>query len=1021
MNALDFSKPLNAALPRQQTTLEQKLKKKDKFGISDWMKDCMDSLEAIGRWQFFVNLDLKVNYGVVNKQFNLADYYDVGDYYDITSAISQQFNVPYHLKHYDITGKAVNLLVGEYLKRPDVFTVRAADEDATNERLRIKQDLLHTYISQKINGEITNKLMAQGIDPNKDEFQNEEEAAEYQSFIESKYKELTPQSIEKYLKYDFKDAAEHWATAVISNDRQRFNFRELEKVEFSDSLIVDRCFSHFYLTPTGYNTEYWNPLNTFFHQAPEVRYAEEGDYVGRTFYLSKTQVIDRFGWRMSKEQIELLYPQDNEGKQGNVFGEFFNATMFPFPAYRDYSNVTNSLGFDPWNNTPVGTLPSLMSSDYDSSFPNYQFATGDIVQVTEAYWKSQRRIGQVALQNPDTGESETMIVDDTFDPKLFGVKELKYTSFQDVEDGQEPNTIVWTWVPHTWQGLKINANFAQSVEDRDRNAIYADVKPCPFQFKGDFTPFNPKLPVVGGIFNNRNGKSNALVDLIKPYQIGYNAFMNLAYGIAQRNNGKVALINLRLLSNFKDWGGEEALEKALIIGRELGVLGIDDSPANTSGGGTFNQQTVLDMDESEKVERLMRLAIVWEEQGFRQIGITPQRQGQTQASETATGVTQAINNSYAITEPYFENFYNYKRRKLKHLLDIAQYCDSKKKDITLTYTTSDLGEAFLAINGTELMLRDIGVNVNNSQETLQELELARKLAVENNTTGLPMSALIKIIGLKSVADITKSLEEAEAEAGKQVQEQREHEKQIAEMQLQAQAEEKDKDRELKKYEIDTKANTELQKVTLQGIANESSFDPNADLTDKLIAQKDLAIKERQVDSQNYLAQQQLVNQQLSEFQKNKFEKEKQKAEKELKLSEAKSKKEIESAKLNQIIVQNKSQEKINKEANDAKLKLADKQIEIKQLEKKMKEMEIANAKSKSNVEISHLKKKIELEAEMGEAKADSIKKITEVKKKEAEKLSDIKVEETKQTSNINLNLKKKLAKQKEKDAKKPKK
>ena len=48
----------------------------------------------------------------------------------------------------------------------------------------------------------------------------------------------------------------------------------------------------------------------------------------------------------------------------------------------------------------------------------------------------------------------------------------------------------------------------------------------------------------------------------------------------------------------------------------------------------------------------------------------------------------------------FENFYNYKRRKLKMLLDLAQYVASKEKDIVLTYTTSDLGNAFIKTTGT---------------------------------------------------------------------------------------------------------------------------------------------------------------------------------------------------------------------------------------------------------------------------------------------------------------------------------
>lgn len=997
-NFSDQGKPLNSSLPRQQLPLKDKLKNQDKFGISDWMKNCLDAGESLGRYQYYQNLPLKVNYGIVSKEFRLADYYDVSDYYDFNSAIAQEFNVPYHLKHYDITGKYVNLLVGEYLKRPDVFNVRASDPESVNERIQVKTDLMKAYLQQSLSQRINNQLVQMGYDPNRTEFKNEEEAQKYQQEIQQKYQELTPDSIEKYMRYDFRNAAEHWAVATLSNDRYRFNFRELEKVEFTDMLIADRCFSHVYLTPIGYNLETWNPMNTFFHQAPEIRNAEEGDFAGRVLYMTKSQIVDRFGWRMQEEQIRMLYPKDYDGRQNiGVYGEFFNATMMPFSAYRDYSNVTTSLGYDPFNNSPVGNLPTLQQEDTNYGFPNYQFATGDICQITEFYWRSQRKIGKLSILNPDTGETDLHIVDETFDPKLFGIKELKNTSIQDVEENQEPNTIVWTWVTQIWQGCKVNANFAQSVEDRDRNAIYFDIRPCPFQFKGDFSPFKPKLPVIGGVFNNRNGKSNSFVDLLKPYQIAYNAFMNLAYGIAQRNNGKMAMLDLRLLSNFKDWGGEQALEKAITIGRELGFLPLDTSLSNIGEPISMNQFSVLDLDESEKVERLMKLAIVWEEQGAKQVGITPQRQGQTQASETATGVQQAINNSYAVTEPYFENFYNYKRRKLIALLDIAQYCASKERDIVLQYTTSDLGEAFIKVNGTELMLRDIGVNVNNAQETIQELELIKRLAIENNTTKLPMSALIKMISLKSVADITKATEQAEAEQQKEIQAQREHEMQMQQQQIEAQQQQDaaNKAFEAEQNQLDREA--EIQKEVLKGVSAEGSYSQDTDTTGLLIEQGKLSLEQSRLSNDNAFKQQQLTNQLLGEFNKNKLEKEKMNHDKKLKESDAKAKKQIETEKLKQIESQNRNQEKLAKDKHKSDMEIVDKQLEMKGLELKMKQLEVENAKKKSNIELDHIEQKIELEKDLAEVKAEAVKKVSKVKEQEASKISKLKIKENEQT------------------------
>jgi hypothetical protein len=932
-SVLDISKPLNASLPRQQLPLKKKLEEMDKYGNSKWMKDCLDSLEALGRYQFYQNLALRDNYRIVSKEFDLKHYMDSSNYYDITSAVTQEFEVPYHLKHYDIIGKAIMMLVGEYVKKPDIFFVRASDSESTNERVRVKTQLLQSYMQQEIQKEITRKLVEMGLDPDRKEFKDEQEAQQYQEEIKQKYKELTPEGIEKYMKYDYRTSAEHWGQAVLSNDRIRFNFKELEKVEFTDMLIADRCFSHMYLTPTGYNLEYWNPINTFFHQSPEVRYVEEGDYAGRVFYMNKSQAIDRFGWRMQEEQIRMLYPKDMTDRAGNVYGEFFNATQFPFPAYRDYANVTTSLGYDPFNNTPVGNLPALTTEDLNTGFPNYQFATGDLVQITEGYWRSQRRIGFLKTTDPETGEPISTMVDDNFVPSQFGIEELKNTSVAKGLDTQPDNTVLWTWVTHIWQGCKINANFSQSVEDRDRNAIYFDIKPCDFQFKGDYTPFQPKLPICGGVFNNRNAKSNSLVDLMKPYQIAYNAFMNLAYGIAQRNNGKFFIMDARVLSNFKDWGGEQAAQKAMTIAKELGWLPIDPSASNLAGGGQFNQFAVHDLDESDKVSRLIQLAVTFEEQGFKQIGITPQRQGQVQASETATGVQASINNSYSVTEPYFENFYNYKRRKLKMLLDLAQYVASKEKDIILTYTTSDLGNAFIKTTGTEVMLRDLGVNVDNSQDAIQDLEFAKKIALQNNTTGLPMSALISMISLKSPKDIQKALEDAEDKLNQQKQAEQQHQQEMQQEQIKAAKEQQAQQQAFEAQQNQLDRENEIRRAMISSMGFDQDIQGN-NMID-VVEQGRLAIDQSNQAFNQSVQTQQMAQGQIDSIRKHQLEKEKvnlTKKQIDLKEKEIKSREQQERLKNQGIMEQNKNQIQLSNKKHESDMKMANKQLEMKDKE-----------------------------------------------------------------------------------------
>ena len=936
-----INKPLNSTMPLQMVSYKTKFEtKKDKFGNTEWMKDSIDALESIGRYVFFNNLELKKNYDIMQGRFNIQDYSDVFDTYDVSSAIYEQMKLPAYLKHYDITTKAVKLLVGEYIKRPDIHKVIAENHEADGETLRIKTDLVKTFIQDEITQEITQKLLSQGIDPNKSEFKTEEEAAQYKEEIQKKYQELTPDSIEKYMRYNFRTSAESWGQAVLSNDLRRFRMKEQDEIEFYDMCVVDRCFSHFFLTPDGYSTEVWNPINTFYEYSSENRYIEEGNYAGRVMYLSKNRVIDLFGWRMTIEQIESLYPEyEKDKRQGNVYSEFFNATLYPFPDYREYDNLQTAIGQAigaPLDNTVYrGNLFGNHSSF--SGGDGYLFTQADLVQVTQVYWKSQRKLGKLVLQNPETGEIKIELVDETFDPKLFGIEVVKET----YKDSNEPNTICWTWQTQIWQGMKINVNYQKDQSPDERSAIYVDVRPCDFQFKGSDSAlsFKARIPVSGQIFNNRNGRSQSVVDLLKPYQILVNAFYNQAYHVAQKNNGKFFLMGASLLPSVKDWGGEEAQDKFMTTISNMGLGVIDDSLNNTQSGLSMQYGLkVMDMDESDRITRLINLAMLVEQQGFMQLGITPQRQGSVQASETATGTTAAIQNSYAITEIYFEQYANYRTRKLQMMLEMAQFVASKKSDITLPYVTSDGGKAFIEVNGMDLLLKDLGVYVNNSAEQQRKKDLVEQLILKNNQSLMPLSKLIDIIRLDNLSDIQKSLESSEIDQQKQAQAAQQHEAEMQQAQIDAQTAAQDKQLAWESSEAQLDRDADLRKalISASGFDADATKEANGEID--VIAQGQLLIDQQKLNFETSSRMQELNLNRLDTLKKHKLEESKIKTTKDIakeqnsiKKQEMNNKLKIEKSKLDIVKEQNVSQEKISLAKHKADEQLANKKIELEKI------------------------------------------------------------------------------------------
>jgi hypothetical protein len=774
--------PLNVrqdALPIQMLSIKEK--------DSEWRKANLDALESIGRKQFLENINILENYRIVNNEMLYNHYVFTDSVTDLAQMAVKEFDLPPYLRHYDITRKVINVLSGEFQKRPDIFRVAAIDEFSENEYLRQKGDLLKQTVIGQIQQRIQQQLLQEGLDPNRQDFASQEEQQAYQEQVQEETKKLTPPEIEDYMREKYRAVPEKWGEMVINLDKQRFNTPEMEMQEFEDMLISDRAYRHFYLKANGlgYGQETWNPIRVFFHKSPDVKYVEDGDYVGRVFYLSITEIINRYGHKMPKKQLENLYGDYLKKKKfGGAEYAFFQAANVPFENYPEYARTLQAFGYDPHTGVPfTGSFGNFTSQDVDVLFNSSSttYNLQGLTQATEAYWRSQKKVGFLIMQDPETGELIEELVGEDFIIPDFVQEVDDDPSYEDFvfSPQKKINTIRWTWVNEVWGGIKVNA-----VTSETPGGVYIDIKPIPFQFKGDSNPYEVKLPVCGAIFNNRNAKSMSLVDMMKPYQILYNIFMNRIYQLATTEVGKFLLLDPRMIPNDKDWGGEKNLEKWRIATREYKIGQIDTSPG-ARGGSNFNQFTEVDLREFDNIKASVEIARMIEEQAMFQVGITQQRLGIVQASESATGVQQSVQNSYAQTESYFTKFGNYKKRVLQMNLDIAQFCSATNRDMTLSLIQDDMSRQFIQMNGTELLNSQLGIRIFNSQELLRQNEMMKQLIMKNNTTNSSMAALAQAIYTESPAKLISILKKMEADLRADTQAQRDHEQQMLQAELDA--------------------------------------------------------------------------------------------------------------------------------------------------------------------------------------------------------------------------------------------
>lgn len=869
----------NATLPPQMIPLKDKLKNDKR-----WAKNCMDSLETIGRQQFAQNLRLIENYEMVRGKFIYSHYIDSEEYADMIGQLTREFDLPSHLRHYDIISQVINTLSGEYQKRPDLFRAKAYDQYAQNNYLRTKTDLLLQWVMEEVNSYVDIKLAQEGLAPDQQQFNSEEELQAYEQEVQQRRQALTPSAVQKYMDTKWMDAAEQWANHQLEFDRQRFNLPELEKVEFEDMLIADRCFRHFYLTSTGYKQETWNTINTFFHKSPEVQYVELGDYVGRVTFLSTNEIINRYGFKMTQKQIlslETAKKDSMSGKNGwqSEWSGLPPNTIMPYENFPEQRMVTSALGFNP--NTPYTSDQAILQALGES--PSLTYNTTSMFQVTEGYWMSQRKVGKYTYLDPETGQPDTILVDETF--ALPNIEEIE-TSFMEFALGEDrPGTLVWTWVPWVWTGIKINNQFSNLAEP-----IYLDLKPSDFQFKGDSNIYGAKLPVCGQIFHNRNAESSSLVDLMKPHQIGHNVSMNQLYEIMQREIGRFMLMDFNFIPTGKDWGGERNFEKLMLVARQLGVAPIDSSNSNARSTNWQSAQ-MIDLDESARMLSRANLATFFENQALKQVGITPQRLGSISASETATGVENAVSQSYAQTESYFTDFSNYKRRCLTMNLEIAQYVQAKEEEFVTTFIKSDMSRAFIQTTGTDIALSEFGVLVSNSQELIRQLETLRQLFLENNTTGASPVDLATVVTSNSPSEIKNQLETSWRISQEQKAEEMAQAERIQQAQIQAQADQdaRDKAFEAEQNQLDRQKDIFIAQVKAAGFAQESDMNGNQ-IPDALEVQRfnaelgqnsqDMLFKERQ--ESNKL----IESQRKSQIERDKMKLQKEQMENENKQKEA---------------------------------------------------------------------------------------------------------------------------------------
>jgi hypothetical protein len=410
------------------------------------------------------------------------------------------------------------------------------------------------------------------------------------------------------------------------------------------------------------------------------------------------------------------------------------------------------------------------------------------------------------------------------------------------------------------------------------------IGPLKFQFKGDSSLYGCKLPVEGAIFSDRNTKSTALIDLMKPYQIGYNIVNNQIADILVDELGTIIMLDQNTLPKHslgEDWGkGNYA--KAYVAMKNFQMLPLDTSITNTENALNFQHFQKLDLSQTERLMSRIQLANHFKQQAYEVIGVNPQRMGQQLSQMTATGVEQAAAASYAQTEVFFIQHCDYLMPRVHQMrTDLAQYYHSTNPSVRLSYMTTADENINFQMNGTDLLMRDLNIFTTTTANHRAVLEQLKSMALQNNTTGASIYDLGKVVQSDSIAQLNNALKASEDKQQQMKQQEMQQAQQLQEQQLQAQQQmEKMKiDAQMAEKEKDRQRDILVAEIRAAGMGSMVDVNQNM-MNDYKDAMTEIKQTE-QYQQQTQLQREKETNRNVQQDKKNQIEREKLQVQREI--------------------------------------------------------------------------------------------------------------------------------------------
>lgn len=325
----------------------------------DWYKDNIEF--RISRAGFMgsssmaeAGKDLRLLYEVYNNKFPLKWFDHITN--PLSAKVEAHKSFPAKIRPVTILRTNIDLLLGEYPRRPFVYNVENLGESGYNQYTQRLQKQIEDNLTQWFINATLNEMKASGQQLTPEQMQQLQQNPP------------VPEDIKKEFGTTYKDAiaikGQKWLRRAI---REKNVKKKLHKM-FKDWLIAGQCYSYKGVSNEELEYERISPLNLRFDKSSDSDFIEDGEWVVCRRMNTVADIVDRFYSKLTEKNHKFL---DNQN----------------------------------WYGTPMAMYDGL-SSFYGED--------GNKVPLYHVQWKGRRKIGFVSYLDPETYQIETKEVDEAY-------------------------------------------------------------------------------------------------------------------------------------------------------------------------------------------------------------------------------------------------------------------------------------------------------------------------------------------------------------------------------------------------------------------------------------------------------------------------------------------------------------------------------------------------------------------------------------------------------------------------------